>query len=162
MDVYIAIGSNIEPTKNINKAINLIKEQIEIKKISPVYRSKPVGFLEQPDFLNLVIKVETNYSPIHLMNYLKQIEQQLKKDKKVKDGPRTIDLDILLYGQIQCNDPIVPHPRMHNRIFVLKPLTDIDPNIIHPTIRKTASQLLQTCKDQDMAVFGHVHQKTHN
>ena len=159
MDVYIAIGSNIDPTKNITRAINHLKEQLEIKKISPIYRSKPVGYLEQPDFLNAVIKVETNYAPKHLMNYLKQIEEKLKKDKKIKDGPRTIDLDIQLYGQIQSNDPIIPHPRMHQRRFVLQPLCDIDKEIMHPTIRQTAKQLLENCKDQQLTTFGHVHQK---
>ena len=127
-EVYIGLGSNLgNKEKNIQKAIDLIAEKNKVKKISNFYKTDPVGYLNQDCFLNGAIKIETNLSPEDLLKFLKNIEKKLKRKKTIKNGPRTIDLDILLYDDLIINTPnlTIPHPRMLEREFVLKPLKEI-------------------------------------
>ena len=137
--VYLGLGSNqSEPIKQIKNAIELI-QKIETSKIikkSSLYKSLPVGYLDQPDFINQVISIQTSLSPADLLERFQQIEFQLKRVKKITNGPRTIDIDILLFNQeiILTHDLTIPHSRMLERAFVMIPLMEIEPNILIPKI----------------------------
>ena len=144
--VYIALGSNMgDKKKNIDDAINKINnsEFTRVIDVSKYYETEPVGYLDQDNFLNCAIKVETLLYPDELMRLLLDIEKELKRERIIRWGPRTIDLDILLYDDIVCSDEktIIPHPRMHERMFVLEPLCDIAPYIMHPILKKRIIEL---------------------
>ncbi len=132
--VYLGIGSNLGKREtNIEKAIQLFKKNhIDILKTSTFIETDPVGGPPQGKFLNGVIKIKTLLSPQELLKILKDIEKQLGRTKTVIDGPRTIDLDILVYDQIKIKTPelTIPHPRMLEREFVLKPLQEIAPQLL--------------------------------
>ena len=137
--VYLGLGSNqSDPINQIKNATKLI-EKIETSKIikkSSLYESLPVGYLDQPNFINQVISLQTSLSPAELFERFQQIEFQLKRVKKIVNGPRTIDIDILLFNQeiILTKDLTIPHPRMLDRAFVMIPLLEIEPNILIPKI----------------------------
>ncbi len=149
---YICLGSNLRRKKaNIRRAIKLLskKKDIKILKISSLYETEPMGYVKQDWFINTCLKAETNLSPRQLLNTLKDIEKQLKRRKAfLKWGPRTIDLDILLYDnlRLKTKDLVIPHPEMHKRAFVLIPLMELEPNLIHPTKRKSILELLANLK----------------
>ena len=146
--VYIGIGSNIgDKEKNINDAIAIILKNdmnILVEK-ADLIETKPVGYTNQDNFINTVIHIKTLLKPDKLMEELLKIEILLKRERIIKWGPRTIDLDILLYDNIiSCDKNIViPHPKMHERLFVLKPLMDIAPFIIHPLLNKRIIDLYE-------------------
>lgn len=135
---YIALGANLgDPLKQVHDAIEAIKQlpQTQILQISPFYRSKPLGPQNQPDYLNAVIKLTTLLSPTTLLSVLQRIEKQLGRVRKANRwGPRTLDLDILLYDKLIINSEnlIIPHYDMQHREFVLYPLFDIAPELILP------------------------------
>lgn len=135
---YIALGANLgDPLKQAHDAIEAIKQlpQTQILRISPFYRSKPLGPQNQPDYLNAVIKLTTLLSPTTLLSVLQRIEKQLGRVRKANRwGPRTLDLDILLYDKLIINSEnlIIPHYDMQHREFVLYPLFDIAPELILP------------------------------
>lgn len=135
---YIALGANLgDPLKQAHDAIEAIKQlpQTQILQISPFYRSKPLGPQNQPDYLNAVIKLTTLLSPTTLLSVLQRIEKQLGRVRKANRwGPRTLDLDILLYDKLIINSEnlIIPHYDMQHREFVLYPLFDIAPELILP------------------------------
>lgn len=135
--VYIALGTNIEPRFNhLQEALQRLQEhkKISILKQSSIYETAPVGYTNQADFLNMVIQAETDCTPIELLDYCQQIEKELGRKRTIRFGPRTIDLDILLYNQenIKMERLTIPHPRMHERAFVLVPLNEIAPNTVLP------------------------------
>jgi len=150
--VYICLGSNLGRKKaNIRRAVKLLSKNKDIKilKISSLYETEPVGYVRQDWFVNACLKVETDLSPRQLLTVLKDIEKKLKRKKAfLKWGPRTIDLDILLYDnlRLKTKDLIIPHPEMHKRAFVLIPLMELEPNLIHPTKRKSILELLANLK----------------
>lgn len=135
---YIALGANLgNPLKQAHDAIEAIKQlpQTQLLQISPFYRSKPLGPQNQPDYLNAVIKLTTLLSPTTLLSVLQRIEKQLGRVRKANRwGPRTLDLDILLYDKLIINSEnlIIPHYDMQHREFVLYPLFDIAPELILP------------------------------
>ncbi|MFA5337872.1 MAG: 2-amino-4-hydroxy-6-hydroxymethyldihydropteridine diphosphokinase [Candidatus Omnitrophota bacterium] len=138
MYVYIGIGSNLgDRLANINSAIEELKSnpEIRIEKISSIIETAPVGGPAQGNYLNGVIKIETEISARSLLCILQNIEKKLGRIRTVKDGPRTMDLDMLLYGDKIINEPglKVPHPKMLEREFVMKPLLEIEPNLILTT-----------------------------
>lgn len=146
--VYIGVGSNLgDREENIKSAIKLIDNHplIKIIKISPIYETEPVGFKEQNWFLNLAVELETSLLPQELLVVLKQVESKLGKKIKRKWGPRTIDLDILLYNNciLDLPDLQIPHKLMHKRAFVLTPLAQIAPNVKHPVLNKTIKELIK-------------------
>ncbi len=149
---YIGLGSNLGRKKaNIRRAVKLLskKEDIKILKVSSLYETEPVGHVKQDWFVNACLMAETNLSPRQLLNTLKNIEKQLKRKKRfIRWGPRTIDLDILLYDnlRLKAKDLIIPHPEMHKRAFVLIPLMELEPNLTHPTKRKSILELLANLK----------------
>ena len=147
MIVYLGLGSNIsDKFQNLQNAVNLIAQtdSISIKTLSPVYKTKPVGVIDQPDFFNAVLEIETNIPAVELLQICLSIEKKLGRKRMQRWGPRIIDLDLLLYGMeiIRSDQLKVPHPGMHERAFVLKPLADIAPNVIHPVLKKSITNIL--------------------
>jgi len=143
--VFIALGTNIGARQqNLQSAIQALESQVQIVAESSVYQTAPVGYLDQADFLNQVIKVETQLSPEALLRFLKGLEKDMGRKKTIRDGPRVIDLDILFFNDVvlELPDLQIPHPRLHERAFVLVPLADIAPEFQHPVLKKSISQLL--------------------
>ncbi|WP_459503803.1 2-amino-4-hydroxy-6-hydroxymethyldihydropteridine diphosphokinase [Bacillus sp. C1] len=131
---YVALGSNIgDRYAYLLGAIELLKQNpyIQVEAVSSVYETDPVGYTDQNRFLNLVIKISTNLMPQELLEITQRVENDLGRKRKFRWGPRTIDLDILLYNQenIEAENLIVPHPRMFERAFVIVPLLEINPDI---------------------------------
>ncbi len=146
--VYLAIGSNLGAREeHIEKAILLLKEneEIEVLDVSELIETDPVGNPDQPKFLNGAIKIETSILPIDLLTQLKTIERRCGRTKSlVANGPRALDLDILFIDDVvivEGKTLSVPHPRLHERLFVLKPLMQIAPDMIHPRLKKTVREL---------------------
>jgi len=134
---FIGLGSNLDnPKQQINLALEAIRShnKITILKQSKLYTTKPYGYLDQNDFINSVIKITTDLSCYELLDYLKTIEHQQKRLKTIHWGPRTIDLDILAFGDLIINTKSlqIPHPDLNNRLFVLQPWAEIEPNWILP------------------------------
>ncbi len=140
---YIALGANIgNPLAQIDAAIIALEasEQVTCLALSPVYKSKPHGDIEQPDYLNAAVKVRTTLAPEALLNLLHTIEQQCGRQRTVRWGPRTLDLDLILYDQRVINSDVLtlPHPLAWAREFVIKPLCDLDETLNLPTYGKVA------------------------
>jgi 2-amino-4-hydroxy-6-hydroxymethyldihydropteridine diphosphokinase len=125
--IVIGLGSNIQPQANLITAADLLREEWPDMRFSGVYRSKAVGYAKQDDFLNAVAVAETDRDALSVHGKLKQIEEALGKEIAFANGPRTIDLDLLLYGDERIDEPglTVPHPRMLERRFVLEPLVEL-------------------------------------
>ena len=128
--VFIALGSNLHnPIYHLEKGIRQINHlpETNIIKRSSLYKSKPLGPKNQPNFINAVIKIKTNFGPMELLNMLQDIENKHHRRRTKKWGPRTLDLDILIFNQIEMNDErlVIPHPEMINRDFVLIPLFEV-------------------------------------
>lgn len=139
--VFISLGANIEPRKKyLDQALKQLSEHksITIIRKSSIYETAPVGYVDQANFLNMAVQFETSLSPKNLLNYCQKIEQNLGRKRDIRFGPRTIDLDILLYNQesIKTERLIIPHPRMHKRAFVLIPLHEIAPHLTIPRVGK--------------------------
>jgi 2-amino-4-hydroxy-6-hydroxymethyldihydropteridine diphosphokinase len=149
--VYLALGSNIgECERNLHEAMRLIGESgVQITKISSIYETEPVDYLDQPWFLNAVVEARTDLPAEQLLAALRRVESQMGSKKAIAKGPRLIDLDILLYGDetIATPDLQVPHPRMLQRNFVLVPLAEIAPELGHPSWPGRASELLSRSLD---------------
>ncbi|SHF12415.1 2-amino-4-hydroxy-6-hydroxymethyldihydropteridinediphosphokinase [Caldanaerobius fijiensis DSM 17918] len=131
---YLSIGSNLGDRYGfLKKAIAALQDAgIEIVRCSSVYETIPVGYIEQPNFLNAVLEVQTNYSPHQLLDIIHAVERDLGRQRNIRWGPRTIDIDILLYDEIYVSDEdlVIPHPEMLKRAFVLVPLGEIRPDIV--------------------------------
>mgnify|MGYP006285711855 CR=1 FL=1 len=150
--VYLSLGSNVGDRKqNLMSAIEkiLCLECTEIEMQSSVYETNPVGYTEQGLFLNMAVLITTCIRPMHLIKKLQSIEDLLARKRIIKWGPRTIDIDILLYDNLKLekDDLILPHPRMHERAFVLIPLRDIYPDFILND--KSIDELLENCIDDE-------------
>ena len=147
-EAYISIGSNIgDKEKNLIEAINNLEDikGIIIDKVSSFIKTEPWGLKEQDEFLNGAIKIKTVLSPRELMEVLLNIEKTMKRERIVKWGPRIIDLDIIFYDDLVTDDEYItiPHPRMEDREFVLKPLLEIAPNKVHPLTKKRIFKMLE-------------------
>ena len=144
--VYISIGSNLgNREENCLRAITLLSgEGILVKRRSSLYETEPWGVTDQPRFINMSLEMETEKEPEKLLEVLKGIEKRLGRQDTSCWGPRIIDLDILLYDDRIIDRPNlqIPHPLMHERDFVLKPLSEIAPKKIHPVLKKTVEELL--------------------
>jgi len=143
--VAISMGSNLgNRLSSLRKAVLLIKsEGINIIKTSDVFETPPFGVTNQPRFLNACILIETDISPLTLLEKLKRIEKQIGRIQRFKWGPREIDLDIVFYDEQIINEPSlkIPHPHMHERPFVLISLNQISPKWTHPTLKKTVEEM---------------------
>ncbi len=155
--VYLGIGSNIDAEANLKKTAELLKVHWPDIQFSSVFRTKARDVEDQADFLNAVAVLDTSSSMEEIMVTLREIERTLGKAPPFRFGPRTIDLDLLLYGDEVLENPnlIVPHPRMHERLFVLKPLSElIDLEQKHPTLNQTWAELLESVLDQECEPTG--------
>lgn len=142
--IYLALGSNIgDKQKNINQAITLLEHQVNNITIAKRYETKPMYYENQEHFLNTALRGETTLSPQELLTFVKNIEEQLGRKKRFRNGPREIDIDILFYDNLIVNEDHlqIPHPRIQERDFILKPLMDISPNYTHPVLKKTIKEL---------------------
>jgi len=154
---YIALGSNMgDREKNLKEALKQIAALPETKviKSSNIYETEPVGEPKQRPFYNAVVKIETSLDPERLLQKLQETEKAFGRVRKEKWGPRTLDLDILLYEQqiIATDKLTIPHPLMAERAFVLEPLAEIDPEAYHPVLEKTAAELLQELMDKSVGI----------
>lgn len=145
---FIALGTNIEPREShLTEALNILceHENITIIKKSSIYETAPVGYVDQGHFLNMVIQIDTSLSSIDLLDHCQYIENQLGRKRTIRFGPRTIDLDILVYNQEyqQTDRLIIPHPRMQERAFVLIPFKEIAPDLMIPALKKSVTTLLK-------------------
>jgi len=153
--IFLGLGSNLgNKLNNLRTACNELKSKVKIIKFSSIYETKPFGFNNQQNFINAVVKAETDMLPNELFIFVKKIEKKIGRTKTIKNGPRVIDIDILLYNDeiINCligNDAlIIPHPSMHIRDTVLVPLCELDNQIIHPVLNISMKQLEENLKDR--------------
>jgi 2-amino-4-hydroxy-6-hydroxymethyldihydropteridine diphosphokinase len=144
--VYIGIGSNLgDRGENCIRAIELLEQRgILVKKKSSLYETKPWGMKNQPLFLNMAIEIETALSPRELLKILKEMEKEIGREPTSRWGPRIIDLDILLFNAdvVDEDNLSIPHPLMHERDFVLQPLSEIAPDAEHPVLHKSIRELM--------------------
>ena len=144
--VYLSLGSNIgDKTAQITQALDRIARVCEIKQVSPYYLTEPVGLKNQDWFLNCVVEVETEKDPNELLSALQLIEKKMGKTKTKVNGPRTIDIDILFFDNQVVNQKnlVIPHPRLHTRLFVLQPMMDLNSTFLHPVLKKTIKELYE-------------------
>ncbi len=146
--VYLSIGSNMgEREAYLNGAVASIKENEKMKevRISDYFNTKPYGGVAQDDFLNGCISLKTLYTPEELLEYLHILEEQAERKRTLRWGPRTLDLDILMYDKLimETDELVIPHADMENRTFVLKPMCQLNKNLRHPILLKTMEQLLR-------------------
>jgi 2-amino-4-hydroxy-6-hydroxymethyldihydropteridine diphosphokinase len=150
--VYLSLGSNVgDRAKNLRDAIaSLRKAGIDVTQISSIYETEPVDYLDQPWFLNMAVEAKTELNAVDLLHALRAIETQMGSRKLIAKGPRLIDMDILSFGDAVIETPElqVPHPRMHLRRFVLQPLAEIAPNLQHPVLHVSVSQMLAMSSDK--------------
>ncbi|MGH9702257.1 MAG: 2-amino-4-hydroxy-6-hydroxymethyldihydropteridine diphosphokinase [Candidatus Acidiferrales bacterium] len=150
--VYFSLGSNVgDREQNITRAIALMAERgIHTVRQSSIFETEPVGLRAQGWFLNCAVEAETDLMPRQLLHVIQGIEQELGRRRMVANGPRTIDIDILLLGTsvIHSQELDVPHPRMTDRRFVLVPLNEIAPSLRHPVLKNTIAELLAGTSDR--------------
>jgi GTP cyclohydrolase-4 len=143
--VYMGLGGNLGDRQgNILQALQYLQARASITAVSSFYETEPVGYLNQPKFLNACCALETDLTPRDLLRFLKWIEKRMGRLEAFRNAPRSIDIDILFYDDLRLEGPDleIPHPRMHERAFVLAPLCEIAPDQVHPTLRKTVEELL--------------------
>ena len=165
--VYLGLGSNLENRgENLTTALRhlgggssqggagevlggssaeLSAENLQVLRVSSIYQTSPWGLEDQPDFLNCVAEVRTGLSPVGLLEHVKNVEIGMGRQPGPRYGPRLIDVDILFFGDITIDqvDLQIPHPRLHQRAFVLVPLAELEPGLVHPTLNITASELAE-------------------
>jgi 2-amino-4-hydroxy-6-hydroxymethyldihydropteridine diphosphokinase len=144
MKILIGLGGNLgERAQKLAEAASFLENVVDVTARSGIYESEPWGYLDQPRFLNAVIQAETDLEPLRILDLLKEYEIKAGRQELFRFGPRIIDLDLLSYGDwvFQSCRLTLPHPRMHERLFVLQPLCDFDPQWCHPVLGKTASVL---------------------
>jgi 2-amino-4-hydroxy-6-hydroxymethyldihydropteridine diphosphokinase len=155
---YIGAGSNIgNKFLNCQNGIDVLIKSYKavLKGQSRFYKTEPVDYNDQDWFVNCVVKIETTLDPLQLLNKLKSIERDAGRlDDPIKFGPRILDLDIIFFDDLVTNSSglVIPHPRMHKRRFVLRPMCDIDPRIVHPALEKDVQYLLDMLDENEQRV----------
>jgi 2-amino-4-hydroxy-6-hydroxymethyldihydropteridine diphosphokinase len=143
--IYLGLGSNIGDRESaLRRALDQLEASLKILRVSPVYETEPVDCTAQPWFLNLVVEAETELFPMRLLHFTQRIERELGRIRTVPKGPRTIDIDILLYGRTVVHSATleIPHARIADRRFVLAPLADLAPDLRHPVTHQSVRQML--------------------
>ncbi len=143
--VYLALGSNLDNRlANLKEAVASLPPQMDVKAKSHIYETPPWGYEDQPKFLNQALKVQTYLEPEPLLKHIKRLEIALGRKASFQHGPRLIDMDILFYDEIILNTPALtlPHPRLHERGFVLLPMMDIAPDLIHPLMHRSIREMV--------------------
>ncbi len=154
--VYLAFGSNMgNRLANLKAAISNLTPQMAVKKKSLVYDTPPWGFQDQAAFLNQVVMAETYLEPEALLAHLKRLETALGRVPSFENGPRLIDIDILFFDDviIDTSSIAIPHPRLHKRAFVLVPLAELAPDLVHPVLRMPVRELLLMCDTTGITLF---------
>ena len=153
---YLGLGANLgEREIQLARAAHLLAENpaVDISRSSSIYQTAPWGYLEQADFLNSVLEIETTLEPVALLELTQSIERLTGRQPGIRFGPRLIDIDILLYGElsVQLEEPDlqIPHPRLHLRAFALVPLAELVPEFIHPDLNVSVAQLAREVDDRD-------------
>ena len=149
--VYLGLGANLgNRQNNLKRALELLRAQVRIEQVSSFYETEPVGYREQPRFLNAVCRVSTSLSPEELLALIKEIEAKLGRVPSFPNAPRLIDIDILFYNDQVINLPqlTIPHPRLEERGFVLVPLADIAPELVHPVSHQKIKDLVARAEGQ--------------
>lgn len=151
--VYLGIGSNIgDKEYNCEQAVRGLNGTggIKVEMRSAFYRTKPVGGPPQEDYINGVVGIKTGFSPQECLRACERIEKDLKREKSAKDHPRIIDIDILLYDDVilRTDDLTIPHPRMHERYFVLRGLAEVAPDVRHPVFKETIRELYEAVRER--------------
>lgn len=163
--VFLALGTNLgDRLANLQAAQQALSAAVEQLRFSPVYETQPWGIVDQPLFLNQAAGGQTSLTPFELLHFLKDLERHLGRQPGIRYGPRLIDLDILFYGNLVLDEPelVIPHPRLAERAFVLVPLADLAPDLIHPVLGQSVSELLAQVDCSGVARFrpaGEVEQK---
>ncbi len=153
---YIALGTNLgDRPANLRSAIASFSPKLRVIQETTIYETPPWGYTDQPAFLNMVVKAETELEPYALLSYLKEKEKNLGRVKNFRNGPRQIDLDILFYDNLILEEEelTIPHPRLHERAFVLVPLAEIAPEFEHFLLKKKISALLQDVDISEIIPF---------
>ena len=153
---YLALGTNLgDRLTNLRDAIDALVPDVKVLRESTIYETPPWGYTDQPAFLNMVVEAETSLNPRALLAYLKNQEEALGRVKNFRYGPRHIDLDILFYDDLVYEDERlqIPHPRLHERAFVLIPLADLAPKYIHPVLKKDVKALLSVLDFEEIKPF---------
>lgn len=151
--LFLGLGSNLgDRSGNLQEAIKALQARgIQPKTLSCVYETEPVGVLKQPKFLNAVCQAATALDPYEVLAAAKEVEALMGRHTTCRGGPRTIDIDILMYDELvmETEDLVIPHPRLHQRAFVLVPLADIAPDLVHPVLKTTVRQLLDQVQGKE-------------
>lgn len=157
MDIYLGLGSNVgERETTLRAALELLSGRgVATWRVSSLYLTEPVGGPPQDWFLNMVVAARYAGSPEALLAACLLVEQELGRERRVPNGPRTLDIDVLLFGSDQRDRDglTIPHPRMHERRFVLEPLVEIAPDVVHPVFGLTARELLARCPDASRVIL---------
>ncbi len=145
--VYLALGTNLgDRPANLRAALDALPPEVRVLAESHIYQTPPWGYTDQPAFLNMAVKAETDLPPLELLAYLKQIEVRLGRSPTFQYGPRQIDMDIIFYADLILEEAglVIPHPSLLERAFVLVPLSDVAADVVHPLLHKSITEILST------------------
>lgn len=154
--IFLGLGSNVGDKKsNIKKAIKFLEEKVDNIIVAPIYETKPWGYKNQDNFFNTALRGETSLLPFQLLNFIKEVEKKVGRKKRFRYGPREIDIDILFYDNLFLKNKRIeiPHPQLHKRDFVLKPLLDLETDFIHPVFKKTIQELYKTLSQEERTII---------